>query len=274
MLEYEVEEDRTADRTRSILVNAQEPPAGSPDWNMAPSKQAPVVLTRVPRRGGGDAAGGDALTVHPVRQLRLLTWGLVPSWAKDPKVGARMANARAESVLSKPSFARAAAVRRCLVPAEGWYEWQMSPSATDARGKPRKQPFHVRRADGEPLAMAGLYEFWRDPVVESPEDPAAWLVTFTIITTSADPGLDRLHDRQPLVLDREDWARWLDPGTQDARQVEDLLGAHRPGRFEAYPVSTAVNATRNNGPELVEPAPAETLEGVVDPMTGEVLGRG
>src|SRR5690606_3530839 len=128
---FEVEVDATAERSRSLLVKPQDPPPGAPDYNMAPSKQAPVVLQRRPKGTEDEAA-------PPVRQLRLLSWGLVPSWAKDPSVGVRMINARAESVLEKPAFAKAALRRRCLVPARGWYEWQASPVATDPKGKPRK----------------------------------------------------------------------------------------------------------------------------------------
>ena len=148
-------------------------------YNVAPTDQVPVVLERAPR---------EDREAPPVRQLRLLTWGLVPSWAKDPKVGSRMINARVESLLDKPGFKRAAAARRCLVPADGWYEWQTSPTAVDARGKPRKQPFFTHLADGDRLAFAGLYEFWRDR--DRPDDdPQAWLTTFTIVTAAAEPGL-------------------------------------------------------------------------------------
>ena len=267
--EFEVEEDRTTEPARSVLARLQQPPPRTPDYNMAPTKQAPVVLTRVPRQGTDERY---AEPPGPVRQLRLLTWGLVPSWAKDVKVGQRMANARAESVLDKPSYARAAKARRCLVPAEGYYEWQVSPTATDAKGKPRKQPFFIHRADGQPLAIAGLYEFWRDKAVADPDDPDAWLTTFTVITTDADPGLDRIHDRQPLILEREDWGRWLDPTLTDEDTVRELLAFHQPGRLDAYPISTAVNATRNNGPDLLRPVGREQLVGVVDPVTGEVIG--
>ncbi len=262
VLEFGVEEDRTGEPGRSVLASPQDPPPGRPDHNMAPTKQAPVVLTRPPREDRSSAAR---------RQLRLLTWGLVPSWSRDPGGGARMINARVESVADKPSFSRALAARRCLVPARGWYEWQASPTARDARGKPRKQPFFTERADGDGVAMAGLYEFWRDPAVDDGEDPLAWLTTFTIITGPAEPGLDRIHDRQPLVLEREDWNRWLDPAT-GAGEVMDLLGPRPPGRFTAYPVSRAVSSNRSNGPQLLEPCPPEDLVGVVDPMTGEIVG--
>lgn len=262
-LEFELDDDRSTEPARSLLVNPQSPPPGMPDHNMAPTKQAPVVLTRSPR-GDADAA--------PARQLRLLTWGLVPSWSKDPKSGVRMINARVESILEKPAYAKAAARRRCLVPARGWYEWQVSPTATDAKGKPLKQPFFTSRDDGASCAFAGLYEFWRDPAVADNDDPAAWLTTFTIITTEAEPGLDRIHDRQPLVLDHDDWRAWLDPELTDSGHVASLLEPRGSGRFTAYPVSRAVSSNRSNGPQLLDPLPASELHGVVDPMTGEIIG--
>jgi putative SOS response-associated peptidase YedK len=120
------------------------------------------------------------------------------------------------------------------------------------------------------VAFAGLFEFWRDR--SRPEgDPEAWLTSFTIITTAADPGLDRIHDRQPLVLDPDQVATWLDPDEQDPEVVRALLGFARPGRFEAYPVGRAVGSARANGPQLLDPASPDELEGVVDPMTGEVI---
>ncbi|MBO1765749.1 SOS response-associated peptidase [Allobranchiibius sp. GilTou38] len=263
--QMEIELDRTADATRSVLVNPQEPPAGAPDWNMAPTKQAPVVLTRPDRseKGSGEE--------EAVRQLRLLTWGLVPSWAKDTKVGIRMINARAETLLDKGAFAKAAVARRCLVPAAGWYEWQVSPTATTKGGKPRKQPFFVHRADEDLLAFAGVYEFWRDRSLAE-DDPSAWVASFSIITTGAEEGLDRIHERQPFVLDRDVWQEWLDPAQRDPDFVRATLADHDPGRFEGWPVGAAVSSGRNNGAHLLDPAPESELVGVVDPSTGQVLG--
>ncbi len=258
----EVDEDRTAEPVRTIAA-LERGQGGGPaaDYNVAPTKAAPVVLTRRPK--------GEP-EQQPSRQLRLLTWGLVPSWAKDLKVGTRMINARAETLLDKPAYARAAAARRCLVPADGYYEWQRSPSLMDGRGKPSKQPFYIHRADGEPLVMAGLYEFWRDRSL--PDDhPDAWLATYCVITTHADPDLATIHDRQPLILEPEHWAGWLDPDATSPEHVQPYLDLSLPGRFDAYAVSTAVNSTRNNGPRLLDPAPADQLAGVVDPGTGEVL---
>lgn len=220
--EFEVEQDRTSEPARSVMARPQSPPPGTPDFNMAPTKQAPVVLSRVPK--DPDTKERYAEGAPPVRQLRLLTWGLVPSWAKDTKVGMRMINARAESVLEKSSYSKAAATRRCLVPAAGWYEWQKSPTVKDAKGKPRKQPFFTRRADGHSVAMAGLYEFWRDKDKQS-DDPDAWLITLTIITTNATDDVGNTHDRMPMTVRPEDWAAWLDPRVNkvDNRVVRGLM---------------------------------------------------
>ncbi|WP_088287578.1 SOS response-associated peptidase [Kineosporia sp. A_224] len=280
------------------------PDAAAPDYNVAPTKQVPVVLERRPRPVEGasgevadeqaaeasdedgdvtaDAAveqaqdaqaDGGTAAAEPVRWLRLLTWGLVPSWAKDRSVGNRMINARVETILDKPGFKRAALTRRCLVPADGWYEWQKSPTETDAKGKPRKQPFFIHPVAQGPIAFAGLYEFWRDPAVH-PDDPAAWLTSFTIVTTAAEPGLDVIHDRMPLVLPRDRWDAWLDPGLTDADDVRALVEPPVAGRFLATAVSTRVNAVGNNGAELLEAVPVADLRGVVDPATGELIGGG
>lgn len=217
------------------------------DYNLAPTDTAPVVLTRRPR--GEDADG-------PIRQLRALTWGLIPSWAKDRRGGARLINARSEEVFVKPTFRRAAAARRCLVPATGWYEWARFQHHLDAKGKPVRQPFFMRRQDGTSMALAGLYEFWRDPAVADKEDPAAWVTSFTILTRAAEEGLDRIHDRMPLVLEREVWASWLDPDATERADVEDLIAQSNkvpPGRFRFNPVSTAVNSVSNDGPQLMDP---------------------
>ncbi|MDO5501594.1 MAG: SOS response-associated peptidase [Actinomycetia bacterium] len=259
---FDIDVDATDEPSRSVLVNPQSPPVGQPDYNMAPTKQAPVVLTRTPR---------GAERPDPVRQLRVLTWGLVPPWSTDVKGGVRMINARSETLLTSRAFAPAARARRCLVPARGWYEWQVSPVAEDAKGKPRKQPFFIHEPHADVVAFAGLYEFWRDRDIADADDPEAWLSTFTIITTAADPGLERIHDRQPLVLPPAHWDAWLDPGRSEADEIADLLGFAQPGRFSAYPVSRAVSSNRANGPHLLDPAPPEELVGVVDPETAAII---
>jgi putative SOS response-associated peptidase YedK len=225
-----------------------------PDYNVAPTKRIYTVLDR-----------------QDERELRLVRWGLVPTWAKDTKGGARLINARAETVAVKPAFRAAFARRRCLIPADGYYEWQTEAAISrgddppyppvHARSKGKdighaaKQPFYIYRTDGGILAFAGLYELWKNP--EVPEDHEdAWYWSATIITTDATDEIGKIHDRTPMVVGPADWAEWLDPAN---REKEHLLRAMHPamssGRdgLTARPVSTTVNSVRNNGPELISP---------------------
>jgi putative SOS response-associated peptidase YedK len=212
------------------------------NWNVAPTDEVYAVLERAGRGGGEDA---------PVRrELRTPRWGLVPSWAKDPKIGSRMINARVETVHEKPAFRRAFARRRCLLPADGFYEWQQLKD--EATGKLRKQPYFIHPADGEVMALAGLYEFWRDPQVKDGDDPAAWLLTCTIITTEAIDAAGRVHSRMPLALTPDHYEAWLDPHHDDAAHLRALLTRPADGNLNARPVSTAVNNTRSNGPQLLD----------------------
>ncbi|MEU7883130.1 SOS response-associated peptidase [Microbispora bryophytorum] len=208
-----------------------------PDYNVAPTKNVYAVMCRVPKDDGGESPGDE-----PVRQLRVVRWGLVPSWAKDPSVGSRMINARVETVAEKPSYRRALKSRRCLIPADGYYEWM------PLEGR-KKQPFFIHPADGGVLAMAGLYEFWKDPT-RPDDDPLKWLCTCTVITTTATDTLGRIHDRMPMMVERDRWTEWLDPRVTDPT---GLLVPAGPDRLEAYAVSDVVNSVRHNGPELVEP---------------------
>jgi putative SOS response-associated peptidase YedK len=213
------------------------------DWNVAPTKEVYAVLERPPKEDRPQQ-----------RQLRTLRWGLVPSWAKDRAIGNRMINARMESVAEKPAYRKAFASRRCLLPADGYYEWYAT-EQTNKAGKPVKQPFFICPRDGGVLAMAGLYEIWRDPA-KPDDDPHPFLWSCTVITTDAPDDLGRIHDRMPLMVERERWGEWLDP-TRSA--TLDLLVPAAPGRLEAYPVATRVNSADNNGPELVEPLPIEDV---------------
>ncbi|WP_327280412.1 MULTISPECIES: SOS response-associated peptidase [unclassified Streptomyces] len=213
----------------------------APSWNVAPTDQVWAVLERADR-GTGEVE----------RRLRTLRWGLVPSWAKDPNGGARMINARVETVHEKPAYRRAFTRRRCLLPADGFYEWQ--PVAATATAKAYKQPYFITPQDAGVMAMAGLYEFWRDPAVSDEDDPAAWLATATIITTEATDAAGRIHPRMPLAVAPEDHEAWLDPAHQDVHGLRALLHTPADGRLDARAVSTAVNSVRNNGPELLEPA--------------------
>lgn len=213
-----------------------------PSWNVAPTDPVPAVLER-PAGPGAERAG---------RQLRALRWGLVPSWAKDPKIGARMINARVETVHEKPAFRTAFAKRRCLLPADGFYEWD--PVKDESTGKTRKQPYFIHPADGSVMALAGLYEYWRDPDVSSDDDPGAWLMTTTIITTEATDDAGRIHPRMPLALHPEHYDTWLDPSHQDTDDLRALLTRPADGHLKTLPVSTAVNNVRNNGPRLLTAA--------------------
>ena len=227
------------------IVESRIPDALAADYNVAPTKEVYAVVERPPSKESDEP---------PQRQLRVLTWGLVPSWAKDASIGNRLINARMETVAEKPAYKRAFATRRCLLPADGYFEWYPTRETTKA-GKPRKQPFFVRPRDHGILAMAGLYEIWRDPTkADNAPDRFRW--TCTVITTDAEAALGDLHERMPLMVDRERWGSWLDPRAQGA-ELLDLLEPAAPGRLEAYPVSALVSNVRNNGPELLEPLPLE-----------------
>jgi putative SOS response-associated peptidase YedK len=241
-----------------------------PDYNVAPTKPVYAVLTRHGKPGEHPAdapapdqkakpadaqdTGTQDTGTHDTgpaeRQLRIVRWGLVPYWAKDPAIGSRMINARAETVSEKPAYRRAFSRRRCLLPADGFYEWQQ----VVEDGRKRKQPYFIHRADGGPLAFAGLYELWHDKSRPEDEDDA-WLWTATIITTTATDEVGQIHDRMPMVIDPASWQDWLDPDNNDAAGVRQLLVPAVAGRLTSYPVSTAVNNVRNNGPELLEAAP-------------------
>ena len=187
-----------------------------PDYNVTPRAEVPVVAVS---RG--------------TRVLDVVRWGRVPSWANDVKIGDRQINARAATVATKPAFRRAFERRRCIVPADGFYEWQA------VGGTKRKQPWFIHRRDGEPLAFAGLWERRGD------------LRTFAIITTEPNGVLAPIHDRMPVVLPEHVWDRWLDPDFRDTSALQSLLVPLPDEELEAWPVSTLVNAPANNSPDLV-----------------------
>ena len=212
--------DLTAETYRAVV--ADEPPP--PSWNVAPTDPVSVVVQR-------DGA----------RELRTLRWGLIPSWATDRRVASKMINARAETVAEKPAFRAALLRRRCLVPADGWYEWR-----TEA-GK--KQPFFISARSGEGVAFAGLYEVWKDPETEE------LVRTCAVVTTAASDELRYLHERMPVVLRADAWDPWLDVAFDDTEALKGMLVGSEG--FAAYPVATTVNSVRNNGPHLLEPLPAD-----------------
>ncbi|SOC48810.1 Putative SOS response-associated peptidase YedK [Blastococcus aggregatus] len=214
------------------------PAGGQPpvpaDYNVAPTKDVHVVRWKKERDAEGALTGGG----H--RELRAVRWGLVPSWAKDVSIGNRMINARVESLTDKPAFRTAARTRRCLVPADGWYEW------AKRLDRPGKQPYFITPQDGSVLALAGLWEVWGRG-----EDR---LYTCTVVTSPAVGALHEIHDRMPLVLPRDRWADWLDPAREDLEQLVEPTPPEVVEGLELRPVSTAVNNVANNGRALTERA--------------------
>lgn len=200
------------------------------DFNVAPTKDVYVVRHARERDAEGLPTGGG----H--RELRVVRWGLVPSWAKDPSVGNRMLNARVETLTSKPAFSKAARSRRCLVPADGWYEWSPRPHA------PGKQPWFITPADGSGIAFAGLWEVWGRG--------ADRLYSCTVVTAPAVGALTEVHDRMPLVLPRDRWADWLDPAREDVDALVEPTPAEVVESLEIRPVGAAVGNVSTNGPQL------------------------
>ncbi|HKK14953.1 MAG TPA: SOS response-associated peptidase [Gammaproteobacteria bacterium] len=198
-------------------------PALAPRYNIAPSQ--PVAAVRAAEAG---------------RELVWLRWGLVPSWARDPKIGYRMINARAESLAERPAYRTALRRRRCLVPADGFYEWQTLAGA--------RQPWYIRLRDGEPFAIAGLWEHWQG-------DNGTVIDSVTLVTTTANTLLAPVHGRMPVLLPADAYSAWLDPRLQDTGRLSDLLQPYPAESMSAYPVSRRVNDTRTDDRALLEPEP-------------------
>jgi putative SOS response-associated peptidase YedK len=206
-----------------------------PRYNVAPTQAVYAVTERRARQKGEESS----------RQLRTLRWGLVPSWARDPKIGNRAINARAETVATKNAYKKALARRRCLIPADGFYEWQVR----HHNGKKHRLPYLIQPRDGGPMAFAGLWETWRDHQVPD-ADP---LRSCVIITTEANKLLAPIHARMPVVLAASTWDVWLDPGNEDVTALRKLLVPAPAMLFELCPVSTRVNDVAHEGPELIDP---------------------
>ena len=181
------------------------------------------------------------------RVLDLVRWGLVPPWAKALAVGDRMINARAESLLSN-AYKRPFERRRCIVPADGFYEWQA------VEGRKQRQPWFIRRRDGEPIAFAGLWSIWHDRKLG---DDAPRVRSCTIITTEPNDLMREIHDRMPVMIAEADWDTWLDPDNHDVEALGRLLVPAPSEELERWPVTTLVNKPVNNGPELIQPRPVE-----------------
>jgi putative SOS response-associated peptidase YedK len=215
---YSITTNPEAMRRLFAFLNAT--PNIRPRYNAAPTDELPVV--RLDREGN--------------RELAMLRWGLIPLWAEDPKIGYSTINARSETVATKPAFREAFRKRRCLVPTDGFYEW--------AKVGSEKQPYRITMKDGEPFAMAGLWEWWRrgEQRIES----------FTIIVTAANELSRPIHDRMPVILHPDTWEAWLT--TKDAETASALLQPYPASRMTMYPVSKRVGNVKNDDPELIGPA--------------------
>lgn len=218
----------TPEQDLLVQFNLPEIPDLKPRYNIAPTQ--PVAAVRVPKAGAK-------------RELVMLHWGLIPFWAKDPSLGARMINARSETVAEKPAFRAAFRRRRCLVPADGFYEWQKQNGA--------KQPFFIRLRDSRPFAFAGLWEHWGDKEGQV-------LESCTVLTTQPNELIRPLHNRMPVILHPHSYALWLDPEAQDAGTLRRLLDPYPSGEMVAYPVSRYVNKPQHEGPDCIAPLPEAT----------------
>ena len=204
-----------------FAIKGPHPKGIKPRYNIAPSQNAPVVV------------------YQEETSLEVFRWGLIPSWSKDPSIGNRMINARAETLTSKPSYRRPFRRSRCLIPADGFYEWQIQP------GGKSKSPFRIRLASNEPFGFAGLWDQWRDK-------NGGEVRTFTIITTEANKTLSPIHDRMPVILKPEDEAAWLNPSTEPERLLQ-MLVPYPDGSLEVYEVSKLVNSPKNDTPDCLLP---------------------
>ena len=223
------------------LFEFPERPNLKPRYNIAPTQEVAAVRAAPPAGAHGGASDGPAGAGEGVakRHLALLRWGLIPSWAKDPAIGARLINARAETLAEKPAFRAAFRQRRCLIPADGFYEWQK-------RAAGPKQPYHIARRDGAPFAFAGLWERWRDPAEGRDVESC------TIVTRDANAVLRPIHTRMPVILAAESYDLWLDPEAAPGR-LQALLAAEPGVDLVATAISTRVNKVANDDPEVLLP---------------------
>ena len=208
-------------------------PPVAPRYNIAPTQ--PV-------------AAAVATADHPEPYFELLRWGLIPSWAKDPAIGNRLINARAETVSEKPSFRAAFKRRRCLIMADGFYEWQQRAS------RKTKQPHYIFLKGHQPFAFAGLWEHWSDPV------SGGELQTCTILTTAPNELMEPIHNRMPVILPTADYAAWLDPSYDQPQTLQAMLRPYAAAAMERYPVSTLVNKPQHDLPACLEPLDADDVE--------------
>jgi len=211
-----------------------------PRYNIPPMQELPVYCV--------DAEQGS--------KLMLMRWGFVPAWAKEPAKGAPLNNARAETVAEKPTFRDAWRRRRCLVPMNGFYEWQRSGA--------QKTPYYIQMQDAELFAVAGLYEYWPG------NSAVSATTTFAVITTAANSLMEPIHDRMPVIVPREAWDAWLNPRNRNTQELEPLLQPYSAAAMRAHPVSARVNSVHNDDATLLEEAPASAILDPV-PIQGRLL---
>jgi putative SOS response-associated peptidase YedK len=231
-------------RQLQAALDAQVDPDAAPSWNVAPTDEALAIRAPRPPQDP-DTRSGHEDQRTPQREITFFRWGLVPYWAKDASIGSRMINARAETVNSKPAFQPLLARRRCLVVADGFYEWKR----TETHRK-TSTPFYFERDDGDPLTFAGLWDIWRDP--NRPDDPEGRLRTCTVITTAASPDVADIHDRMPVIVERDEIDQWLDRDKRDLGYAQSFLHPSPAGLLTRHRVSRRVNNVRNDGPDLIE----------------------
>jgi putative SOS response-associated peptidase YedK len=212
-----------------------------PSYNIAPTQNIAVVVDRAFEKDSEGAPVGEL-----AREIHAARWGLVPRWSKGPTSSAPLINGRIESLLEKPSFKESVGRRRCVIPASGYYEWQVLPDGS-------KQPFYISAGADGMLALAGLYEWWLDPA-KAADDPSRWLLSATTLTKHTAPELEHIHDRNPVLLSGDSIDAWLDPHEVGDQDLLDGIAAesdHVAAEVEFYKVDAAVGAVRNNSAELI-----------------------
>jgi len=212
----------TPEQLQEAFPGLQIPSGIAPRYNIAPSQPVAVIANNQPNR------------------LDFFVWGLIPSWAKDPSIGNRMINARAETLIEKPAFRNAFKRRRCLIPASGFYEWRQD------LGQKTKTPQYIRMASGQPFAFAGLWETWNSP-------DGSQVLSCTIITTEPNSLLATIHNRMPVILPSPAYAQWLDPGEAKPEALMGLLKPYDPASMEAFTVSRLVNSPGNDVEGCIQP---------------------
>jgi putative SOS response-associated peptidase YedK len=221
-------------RRKQLVEEYFDSVSDEPDWaprhNIAPTQPVPVIRQN-PK--------------EPVRELALMRWGLIPSWAKDSSVAASMINARSETAATKPAFRDPLRYRRCLIPADGFYEWKRTTTS--------KRPYCFEVNEGELFAFAGLWDGWKD-------SNGSWVKTCSILTTTPNAATSAIHDRMPAILDPDSYELWLDPGMKDVSAASDLLKPYDPRRMRCFPISTRINHVANDDADCSAPVELDKIQ--------------